>query len=301
MGKTTFNQRFGIDNTKPIENDFPKSAKIGLAYIIQDLINCEYIISSDINSWAHIYRELQRISKQTFEPITENRSQDQCFKLIESSEWYKIFMLCERIYNKLLKEKAYYNSYHEDWILEHSLEHVQRYFENEINNLLKEENIGYQFLNGEFSRLGRIQTQKNINQAAAVLANPKLFKVKNHFNKAYHFFSDRENPDYQNCVKEAMCALEAAAEISSGLKISKDFVKEIKKLEGNQIDKIPPPIIQSMIKLFGYRGTAEGVSHGNTVGLRIGRLEAELILSMIAACISYLVDFFDEIEPDIKF
>ncbi len=84
-----------------------------------------------------------------------------------------------------------------------------------------------------------------------------------------------------------------AAEILSGEKVSKDFTREMLKLGGTEDDKIPSPIITSMIKIFAYRGTAEGVAHGVSEGLRVSSNEAELILSLVASYITYLVSFFD--------
>ena len=92
-----------------------------------------------------------------------------------------------------------------------------------------------------------------------------------------------------------------AAEILSGEKISKDFTREMQKLGGIEYDKIPSPIIGAMIKIFAYRGTAEGVAHGITKGLRVSSTEAELVLSIVAAFITYLVSFFDGLKDEPPF
>lgn len=75
----------------------------------------------------------------------------------------------------------------------------------------------------------------------------------------------------------------------------------MQKLGGIEYDKIPSPIIGAMIKIFAYRGTAEGVAHGITKGLRVSSTEAELVLSIVAAFITYLVSFFDGLKDEPPF
>ena len=63
-----------------------------------------------------------------------------------------------------------------EWVLDTPLSEVKAYYTDEINTLLAEENIGYQFVNGEFQRRGRAQTQKNIQRVGVVLG-PEKFKT----------------------------------------------------------------------------------------------------------------------------
>ena len=163
-------------------------------------------------------------------------------------------------------------------------------FTDEINNLISEENLSFVFEDGEFRRAGRPQTQKNISRMNAVLTEPRLDKVKKHFQKAYGFFSAKE-PDNENALKEAVTGIEAAIEIMSGHKVSQDFAKGVQKLAE---DGVPAVITQVFTKLYACRGSASGAAHANTTsGFQVGSLEAELVLSLSAAVITYVVDHYN--------
>ena len=164
--------------------------------------------------------------------------------------------------------------------------------------MLAEENIGYHFVDGQLQRRGRPQTQKSVQRLGAVLANSRLARVRAHFNKARKFFDERPEPDAENCVKEAVCALEASAEIFTGKPASRDFDRVIRQLQGNKLGEIPPPIAEGMIKLRAYRGGAQGVAHAALQGSTVSEIEAELVLSLVAAYITYLYDLFLQEEEE---
>jgi hypothetical protein len=165
---------------------------------------------------------------------------------------------------------------------------------------MEEENLVFHLSDGQFHRRGRAQTQKVFERVGAVLANPKLEKVKNHYNKARKFFDARPTPDLENCVKEALCALEACIEILTAKNASKEFEKTIRQLQGNRPNQIPSPIGEGMIKLHSYRGSGQGVAHASLQGNRVALVDTELVLSLVASYITYLVDLFPSVE-DIPF
>jgi hypothetical protein len=187
------------------------------------------------------------------------------------------------------------------WVETKGLSQVREYYTDELNNILAEENIGYTFINGEFQRRGRPQTQKSIQRLGAVLADPRLARVRAHFNEARSFFDERPDADVEDCVKEAVCALEAAVEILTDRPASRDFERMIKRLEGGESGEIPPPIAQGMIKLRAYRGSAQGVAHAALKGNVVSEAEAELVLSVVAACVTYLHDVLSPQEEQFPF
>ena len=188
----------------------------------------------------------------------------------------------------MLREIGYYDD-SGDWVVRVQLDSIRAEFTEEITNLLSEENLSFVFENGEFRRAGRPQTQKNISRMNAVLTEPRLEKVLKHFQKAYAFFSAKE-PDNENALKEAVTAIEAAIEIVSGHRVSRDFAKEVQKLSE---DGVPATIVQVLTKLYACRGSASGAAHANTAGgFVVGPLEAEFVLSESAAAITYVVDHY---------
>jgi hypothetical protein len=294
----SFQQRFGIGDKSRIDSDFPETDRRGLLYLLHELVQRAYIPKG----WPAIYLELARAGREDFNIVSDDVSPKVCSEILLRMPWFGVYVFCERTNKNLLSHTGHWDGYNnDDWVIDLSLEEVSKFFSDEINNLLSEENIGFEFRDGYFYRPGRIQTQKNINRVTAALSEPRLIKVRTHYNKAHGFFRAIEHPDYENCVKEAVCAMEAATEILSGAKVSQDFSREVNKLSGNETGKLPTPVAQAMIKIYAYRGAGSGVSHGNTNGLIVTRLEAELVLSVVAAFVSYLVDFFERKEPDIPF
>ena len=283
-----------MENITPFQNnDFSKTARTALIYIVKDLINKCYLVDL-----SEVILELNRTGRFTEEYLDQIKKEDyidQLTILIYKLQGNQVYRFCERLYSKLLTGIGNDDS---EWYV--SIEEVQKYFSDEINLILKEENFDLYFSEGHFKRIGRAQTQKAFERVGAVLINPNLESVKNHYNKARRFFDKQPKPDPENCVKEALCALEASIEILTDKKASKEFEKVIKQLEGNGQKQIPPPIGEGMIKLHSYRGSGQGVSHASTHGNRVELIDAELVLSLVASYITYLVDLFP-FEEDIPF
>ena len=276
-----------------IENDFPSSARTALIYLLVDLQKKSFLVDS-----SNIILELNRIGRFTkgdFEQTKDESFIDKISNRIHKLSWVQVYRFCERIYSKLLKDVG---SDFDDWYI--SLAEVQNYFSDELNLILEEDNFAFYFSDGIFRRRGKAQTQKAFERVGAVLINPKFERVKNHYNKARKFFDKQPKPDLENCVKEALCALEASIEILTDKKASKEFVKVIGQLKGNGPKQIPPPIGEAMIKLHGYRGSGQGVSHSSIHGNRVELIDAELVLSLVASYITYLISLFP-LEEEIPF
>jgi hypothetical protein len=128
------------------------------------------------------------------------------------------------------------------------------------------------------------------------LAQPRFGKVKYHYNKARSFFNQRPDSDTENCIKEGLCALEACLESLTGESTSKNFSKVVKHRMGNGPGQIPSPIAEGMIKLHAYRGSGQGIAHAASKGNRVTASEAELVLNLTAAYITYLADLYPEKE-----
>ncbi len=132
-------------------------------------------------------------------------------------------------------------------------------------------------------RGGQVVRYENI---AALLNTPELKQAKKHFSKATQFFIDPTDSDSENCIKEAVCALEASLEGFSGLPVAKDFDRAVKQLQVS--GKIPQGLGECMIRVYGYRGAAKGVAHGNPQGSNVSDETAELVMNLVSAYVLYL-------------
>lgn len=293
-----FEQRLGLKAEKSISNDFPDSAQVALIYLLEDMVNRNYIVGSDnATSWNNLLNGIYRIARLMQPNENWPSYQDELKWVLTSTEWSKIFNYCERVYSHLLVEVS---DLKEQQIIATKQE-VEKYFTDEMNILLSEDNFDYRFKNGQFERAGRLQTQKSLKRMGAVLSSSSLSIVRQHYIKAVKFFNNIEDPDYKNSIKESLCALELCIELTTGKPASKNFTKSIKELEGNGKSQIPPQIAESIIKVFAYRGGGQGVAHAAQNGSKTTKLEAELILNITAAYITYIVDLFPENVEEVPF
>ncbi|MDP2966508.1 MAG: hypothetical protein Q8N39_10840 [Pelolinea sp.] len=285
--------RLNIPIEKLIYDDFPKKARIAVAYLFLDLVNKRYIW--DEESVLIELRRIGRVTKDDFEGEDQKGFINKISNMLYKLDWVSVLSFIERTYEKFLS--SVYDSNEEYHV---SLEVVKKYFSDEINLIITEENLGFEFIDGMFSRRYKYQTLKLINQANKVLDNPELDQVRKHYKKALNFFNKLPQADFENCIKEAICSFEASLEILFSVPASNDFDKAIRKIQGNDDGKIPGPIIGSMIKIHSIRGSSQGVAHASTKGNRISPSEAELVLSLIAAYITYLDDICIK-DTDIPF
>jgi hypothetical protein len=297
MTQIPFTQRLGIQPSKPIDNDFPKSTRIALAQLISMLSEKNYLKSQDA-----LLTELHRTGRLTGQEFDFDYETPFLTKVVTALlqiEWFRVYIFCERIYDHVFEVYGYFQE--EQWAEIASLAEVRRFFTDELNLILAEDNLAFHFVNGRFQRRGRAQTQNNFQRVGTVLSFPILSGVRDHYNKARKFFDERPKPDVENCVKEALCALEACLEVLTKKPASNDFAKVVKQFQGNEPRQIPPPIAEGMIKLHAYRGSGQGVAHAAPQGNRVSEVEAELVLSLVATYITYLVDLFSEPEAEVPF
>ena len=296
MPHESFQVRNGLQNKLLITNDFPYSARVGLVYIIDDLLDNGYLQRENNNTikYSIINREISRLSRD----LTEY-NHSEINPLIMNMDWKLNFELMERIYLKILKEICEYDMNGNVIDVVKNISEVRNYYSEEVNTLLNEESIGFEFVDGLFMRKGYLKTIKSIAKSNTVLSDPDLAIAKNHYNKAIQYFSDIKNPDFENCIKESICALEFCLERLYSKEITKNFENGIRKL--GQEKKVPAPIIESIIKMYGYRNNANGVAHGTGSGLIVSEKEAELVISLIADYITYFYSLLKTEEELIPF
>lgn len=287
MPELIFTQRFGLAPSQMIDDDFPASALAGLYWILRDLVDKGYV-----PGWASIAKELGWVARKT----STNLDIEDTLKELH---WTKIYIFCERIHSKLLERKAYWAQ--GEWVEQVSLAEVQKYYQESLNELLAEENIAYEFRDGKFYRPGRHQTQKALAQGFKVLALPELSAAAVHFRKANAFFSSALDPDYPNAVKEAVSALESALKALFPGFASKDFNNILAKLRGTREGQIPPTIVKGVQALYEFRGAGTNVAHGGAEGGIVSPEVAELVLSLAASYIVFLVNFRDSQGDEIPF
>jgi hypothetical protein len=177
---------------------------------------------------------------------------------------------------------------------------VQEYIASELQRLFLEDHLAFEFSNGLVRRRGRRNTAEKVARAELVLGDPRLSAALGHFNKALRYFRNVSQPDHENAVKEAVCAVEATARAlfpSAGSTLG-DVLKSI---TGSEVGQLPKPIAKTFEGLYGFRSGGEGVGHGGTTGGPVTKELAEYSLALAASQIVLLVDLSIALESEVPF
>jgi len=287
-----FSARNRQDQTR-IDDDFPVTARTGLLHILHSAVDRRYI-----PSWAAVAREVTRIARDSPRSFNESSVQgireakDEIeLQVVHNLPWTKVYDLCERSYSHLA-EAGYY--WEDDCKVTFYKSDSQRFIGDEIERLFDEEFLGFVFEDGIVQRRGKRHTIAQVSKAERALNDQRLDSARRHFAKAQRHFRDRINPDLENSVKEAVCAVEAAAkELFPQAKANQlgDFIgwATTEKL-------FPKSISYTFNGLYGFRNSGEGVAHGGTTGGAVTVELAEYVLGMAASQILLLTELVDDEE-----
>ena len=153
------------------------------------------------------------------------------------------------------------------------------------NQTFKREYIGYRFIKKLISPI----SDENEIQSLSEAINNKFDIVHDHILKANFFLSDRIQPDYENSIKESICAVEALCVIITGARGNDATLgKMLKKLEDNGV------VIHNAMKsafgsLYGFTNDANGIRHAGDIGGPSSTFEeAKYMLVSCSAFVNYL-------------
>lgn len=277
-----------------IDNDFPVGARTGIEHLLWDLVERKYV-----TGWSSIARELQRIARKDPVEYGENgfdveRAKMDAASTLRSLKWENVYDFCERLYGHLAREVSSWDEDWDTWRINNELSEVRLYIGAELQRIFDEDRLAYEFADGVVRRRGRKHTEDQATRAGVVLGDGRLADARDHYNKALKFFRDRTKPDFQNSVKEAVCAVEAAGKAlfpNSKAKTLGDLVKDL----GNK-NQMPQALLKTLEGIYAYRNSGDGVSHGGANGGAATEAVTEYVLSVCASQIIFLVDLADRDE-----
>jgi hypothetical protein len=110
--------------------------------------------------------------------------------------------------------------------------------------------------------------------------------VKEHLSRALKLFSDRQNPDYRNSIKESISAIESMSSIIIGNpnSTSGPALKEIEKT-----NKLHPALKSAFSSLYGYTSDADGIRYKLLDEDSVKQEGAKFMLVSCSAFINYLI------------
>ena len=262
-----FSKRYGLRPTPEglMYEDIPERARTGLYHIVRQFFDNKYVALYNVLCVAlriPVNRHVQT------SPVPDFNASLEIEKLITDCQWWQFCDMCEVLWQGL-KYKNERNS-----------------LSDEINALFREEHLGFELREGKVEKTGSGFIDARVKEARYLLKEPEFKGADEHFEKALKALNTRPNPDVENCIKDAVAAIESAGRIivNDEKALLSDIIKEMAK---NKI--IPKPLDEAIQKIYAYRGDQPGVAHGSVAPSKVTIDEAEFVLAMSAAIIIYLV------------
>jgi hypothetical protein len=285
---------------RQIDNAFPNSARNGLLHILFDLIEKEYV-----GGWSAVARELQRLARLS--PVEYNNSSGSSIQkakvdaesTLSALTWDKTYDFCERLHSHLAHDVG--NYWNDEFQLSTPKAEVQAFIADELQRLFAEEGLAFEFTEGLVRRRGRKHTVDVTTRAQVVLGDARLASARKHYEKAMQFFRNPSKPDYENAVKEAVCAVEAAGKALFPAAKAATLGDLAKWFNSTTDVSVPKALTQTIIGIYGYRNGGDGVAHGGSAGGAATAEVAEYVLAVCASQIIYLVDVSNAQDVDIPF
>ena len=146
--------------------------------------------------------------------------------------------------------------------------------------------LGFEMREGKVEKVGSGFIDVQIKEVRILLKEPEFKGADIQFEKAIKAINARPNPDVENCIKDAVGAIESVGRIIVGNEkaLLDDIIKDMTRK-----GVIPKPLDQAIQKIYAYRGDQPGVAHGLVGISEVTIDEAEFVLAMSAATIIYLV------------
>ncbi|WP_317203013.1 hypothetical protein [Janthinobacterium sp.] len=285
---------------RQIDAAFPKSAQIGLLHLLLDLIGRNFI-----SGWILLARELQRIARlppveySNLKSASIQQARNDVEEMIGALSWDKNYDFCERLHNHLAHEVGY--SYNDTYEMTTPKAEVQAFIASELQRLFSEEELAFEFTEGLVRRRGRKHTVEVTTRAQVVLGDSRLTSARRHYDKAMQFFRSPSKPDYENCVKEAVCAVEAAGKILFPAAKATTLGDLAKWFSSTKEVSVPKAIAQTITGIYAYRSGGDGIGHGGAAGGVATAEVAEYVLAVCASQIIYLVDVSNYRENEVPF
>jgi hypothetical protein len=269
-----FSKRFHLRPTPEglMYEDVPERARVGLYHLVEQFFGGEHQ-----KRYRDLYHEIcvaLRIKRDRTADIQTSDYHISPFieKLIIECEWHQFYDICEVLWANPYSESNKYK--HQEELTE------------QVNMLFKEEQLGFELRDGKVEKIGSAFTDAKIKEVRYLLKEPEFKSADELFGKAMKSLNIRPKPDVENCVKDAVAAVESVGKVIVGNENAflDDIIKNAVK---NGV--IPQPLDQTIIKLHAYRGNEPAIAHGGIEPSKVTIDEAEFVLNMSASIIIYLM------------
>jgi hypothetical protein len=241
-----FSERYGYEPPKPLQfesmDDDLKMAIHNVLVLFEKFnLNKSDIYSLYLNIWCVFYKEdINVLYKNSCEYIRYL-----CYDKYKTLFWNKVYDFLEFYLSTIEQVKLSVPPY-DKIIIE---------FTETLNDIFEKYNSAYRFVNNKIIPITNQQEIAAIEEAA----NTGIKEIDYHLNRAIYIFSNKENKDYVNTVKEAISAVEATVNFINGtegttLGDGLDKLKEKKSIH--------PALCDAFKKIYGYTSDKKsGIRH----------------------------------------
>lgn len=193
--------------------------------------------------------------------------------ILNSKEWYTIYDFIERYLKILGKETS-------------SL------MQEEFNRILEDEASPYRIVEKLVVPITNETELTTIEEAK----NTKYGTINTHISKALELYANRRNPDYENSIKESICAVESMCCIITGQTgANATLGKTIKKLKDSGIH-IHPALENAFSAMYGYASDENGIRHGGIDFKDAPAEDAKYMLVSCSAFVNYLIEKWSKVS-----
>lgn len=282
-----FSDRNGIkpENVEIQLKDFDKRTRVQLQNMINNMYAKTY--NYGLNEWDS---EIQEFFRYVLGEIYAEPTDVQ--KRYYATD---IFLIINNTINKDSYDEVltviealvqYWDSYMQECTVDDFIEYnesANRTLYEEANEVFEREYVGYRFIDEKITPISDKYEVAAVNEALQNIYQP----VREHISKANSLLADRENPDYENSIKESISAVEAICEIITGE--SGTLGKLLTKVEQKGV--YIHSALQSAYKvLYGYTSDASGIRHARKLGgVDSTFAEAKYMLVACSAFVNYLM------------
>ena len=241
----SFSERYGYEPKKPLQlesmdDDLKMAIHNVLVLFEKSNLNKNDISSLYLNIWSFFY--MQDIN------IVYNNNSDYirhlCDNKYKTLSWNKVYDFLE-FYLSTIEQKLSVPP--DDKII------IE--FTKTLNAVFEKFNSAYRFVNNKIIPITNQQEIAAIEEAATT----GIKEIDYHLKRAIHIFSNKENKDYVNTVKEAISAVEATVNFINGTKGTTlgDALDKLKEKKS-----IHPALCDAFKKIYGYTSDKKsGIRH----------------------------------------
>lgn len=185
--------------------------------------------------------------------------------LVDGCDWYRVYDIIEKLFELMMETPFSYEA---------------EKFENEINEFLIENGIGWKMVEGRVEIRGPEALEESLRRSAEKLDEHGLKTARNEIREALNDLSRRPEPDVTGAIQHAMAALECVARNACG-----DEKATLGEVIKRYKDLIPRPLDEAVSKAWGFASeNARHLKEGQEPRFE----EAELIVWISSALCSYL-------------